>query len=38
MGYIVFLHLSDGRKECGVHCFSPSLKEGKSVGYTVLLL
>ena len=23
VGYIFFLHLSDGRKECGVHCFTP---------------
>ena len=23
-GYTVFLHLNEGRKECGVHCFSPS--------------
>ena len=25
MGYTVFLHLNEGRKECGVHCFSPGV-------------
>ena len=24
VGHTVFLHLSDGRKECGVHCSFPS--------------
>ena len=37
MGYTVCLHHNDGRKECGVHCLSPSLMEVKSVGYTVCL-
>ena len=36
VGYTVCLHHNDGRKECGVHCLSPSLMEVKSVGYTVL--
>ena len=25
VGYTVFLHLNEGRKECGVHCFSPGV-------------
>ena len=37
VGYTVCLHHNDGRKECGVHCLSPSLMEVKSVGYTVCL-
>ena len=37
VGYTVCLHHNDGRKECGVHCLSPSLMEEKSVGYTVCL-
>ena len=37
MGYTVCLHHNDGRKECGVHCLSPSLMEEKSAGYTVCL-
>ena len=33
----LFVSIFDGRKECGVHCLSPSLMEVKSVGYTVCL-
>ena len=25
VGHTVFLHLNEGRKECGVHCFSPGV-------------
>ena len=25
VGYTVLLHLNEGRKECGVHCFSPGV-------------
>ena len=37
-GTLSDFHRTEGEKEWGVHCFSPSVRWGKTVGGTLFLL